>query len=37
MEITVVKLFYNTELQQNHEMAVNYRGREFYKIGPSRK
>ncbi len=34
MEITLVILFYNTEWQQYHGMAVNYHGKKFYSIGP---
>ncbi len=29
-----VMLLYNTELQYDHEMAVNYCGNKFYNIGP---
>ncbi len=32
--ITKIMLLYNTEWQYDHGMAVNYRGKKFYKIGP---
>jgi len=32
--ITKVMLLYNTEWQYDHEMAVNYRSKKFYSIGP---
>jgi hypothetical protein len=32
--ITKVMLLYNTEWLYDHEMAVNYRGKKFYNIGP---
>ncbi len=34
MVITTVIWLYNTEWQYYHEMAVNYRGKKFYNIGP---
>jgi hypothetical protein len=27
-------MFYNTESRYDHGMAVNYRGKKFYNIGP---
>ncbi len=32
--ITKIMLLYNTEWQYDHGMAVNYRGKKFYIIGP---
>ncbi len=32
--ITKVMLFYNTEWQYDHGMAINYCGKKFYNIGP---
>ncbi len=31
---TTIILFYNTEWQQNHGMAMNYHSIKFYNIGP---
>jgi len=31
---TAILMLYNTEWQYNHGMAVNYRGKKFYNIGP---
>jgi hypothetical protein len=33
MVFTAILMFYNTELQYNHGMVVNYRGKMFYNIG----
>jgi hypothetical protein len=33
--ITIVILFYNTELQQYHGLAENYHGLKFYNISPA--
>ncbi len=35
--ITKVKLLFNTEWRYDHGMAVNYRGKKFYNIGPRRE
>ncbi len=35
--ITKVMLLYNTEWQYDHGMAVNYRSKKFYNIGPRSK
>ncbi len=34
MVFTAILMFYNTEWQCNHGMAMNYRGKKFYNIGP---
>ncbi len=34
MVFTVIIMFYNTESRYGHGMAVNYRGKKFYNIGP---